>query len=79
MTYRSMIGGVTADEIERRWFAAQRAASEVRGECETLIEVRAMADQAWRRARLRLIELEALRDALGEELACVDDGFGVAS
>jgi hypothetical protein len=73
MTYRTTIGDAAAEKLERRWFAAQRAASQVRGECETLLEVRAMADEAWRSARLRLAELEALRDALGDELASLEE------
>ena len=71
---RTAVCDGAAERLERRWFAAQRAASEARSECETLLEVRAMADAAWRSARLRLAELEALRDALGDELASLDTG-----
>lgn len=55
--------------LERRWFAAGRAASEVQAECDSLAQVLDMAQAAWRGARIRLAHLEALRDALGEELA----------
>jgi hypothetical protein len=55
--------------IERRWFAFDRAANCLRGECESLAEVLQATQDAWHDARSRLAELEALRDALGEELA----------
>lgn len=53
---------------ERRWFAAIRAARDMESECDVLREVLVAAEDAWRRARARLIELETLRDALGEQL-----------
>jgi hypothetical protein len=59
--------------LERRWFAARRAASETQAECDALAQVLDMAQAAWRGARTRLAQLEALRDALGEELAAVDE------
>jgi hypothetical protein len=62
-----------ADLLERRWFAADRAAAEMQAECGALAQVREMADNAWRNARSRLLHLEALRDALGEELSAVDE------
>jgi hypothetical protein len=55
--------------LERRWFAAFKAASEARAECETLVEELEMIELAWGRARSRLARLESMRDALGEELA----------
>jgi hypothetical protein len=54
--------------LERRWFAAGRAASETQAECDALAQVLDLAQAAWRGARARLAQLEALRDALGEEL-----------
>ena len=54
--------------LERRWFAAGRAASEVQAECDALAHALDRAQAAWRGARTRLAHLEALRDALGEEL-----------
>jgi hypothetical protein len=54
--------------LERRWFAARRAASETQAECDALAQVLDMAQAAWRGARTRLAHLEALRDALGEAL-----------
>jgi hypothetical protein len=63
----------TAGLLERRWFAANRAASEVQAECDALSHVLDMAQAAWRRACTRLAHLEALRDALGEELLADDE------
>jgi hypothetical protein len=54
--------------LERRWFAARRAALEVQAECDALAHALDLAQAAWRGARTRLAHLEALRDALGEEL-----------
>ena len=59
--------------LERRWFAAFKAASGARTECEALLETMALTQAAWSRARVRLSELEALRDALGEELDAMDE------
>jgi hypothetical protein len=63
----------TAGLLERRWFAAGRAASEVQAECDALARALDMAEAAWRGARTRLAQLEALRDALGEELVAGDE------
>ncbi len=73
MVYRYMDGDAAANLLERRWFAAFKAASGVRAECETLLESMALTQVAWSRARARLAELEALRDALGEELEAMDE------
>lgn len=54
--------------IERRWFAASTAVSAMEGECEMLHAVMLLAEQAFRRARVELAELTALRDSLGERL-----------
>lgn len=54
--------------LERRWFAAFKAASETRAECEALLEAMAITQSAWSRARARLSELEALRDSLEQDL-----------
>src|SRR3984957_5662467 len=62
-------GDAAADLLQRRWFAAFKAASGVRAECEALLESIALTEAAWRPpARVRLSQPEALRDALGEEL-----------
>jgi hypothetical protein len=73
MLNRYMDGDAAANLLERRWFAAFKAASGVRTECEALLESMAAIQVAWSRARARLAELEALRDALGEELEALDE------
>ena len=73
MVNRYMDSDAAADLLQRRWFAAFKAASAVRAECETLLESMALAEAAWGRSRMRLCELEALRDALGEELEALDE------
>ncbi len=73
MANRYMDGAAAANLLERRWFAAFKAASGVRAECEALLESMARAQVAWSRARARLAELETLRDALGEELEALDE------
>jgi hypothetical protein len=60
------------DLLQRRWFAAFKAASGARAECEVLLEAMALTEESWRQARIRLAEMEALRDALGEELELLD-------
>jgi len=67
-----MDGDAAAEMLERRWFAAFKAASGARAECEALIEAMITAEAAWAEARDRLANLESLRDALGEELAELD-------
>ena len=68
-----MDGDAAANLLERRWFAAFKAASGVRTECEALLESMALNQVAWNRARAKLAELETLRDALGEELEAMDE------
>jgi hypothetical protein len=58
-----------ANLAERRFFATLTAAKSMQDECEILREVRDLAEEAWRRARARLADLETLRDALGGQLA----------
>lgn len=72
MINRYVDGEPAAELLERRWFAALRAAKSVQAECEALLEVMEMAEEAWRRTRLKLAELETLRDALGEQLSALD-------
>jgi hypothetical protein len=73
MANRYTDGDAAANLLERRWFAAFKAASGVRAECEALLESMALNQIAWNRARARLAELETLRDALGEELEAMDE------
>jgi len=61
-----------ADRLERRWFAAFRAASAARVECEVLLDQREQIEATWNQARVRLAEIEAIRDALGEEIMQMD-------
>lgn len=72
MTNTATTDEATAERLERRWFAALKAASAARTECEDLLEVIERARSDWRAARLRLLGLESLRDALGDELASID-------
>lgn len=74
MINRYSEGEPAATILERRWFAAFKAASGVRAECEALLESLAITQNEWSSARARLSELEALRDALGEELEALHDG-----
>ena len=73
MISRDTVGDAAANLLERRWFAAFKAASGVRAECEALLESMAITQAAWSQARVRLSELEALREALGEELEALDE------
>jgi hypothetical protein len=59
--------------IERRWFEAARAAEQIRAECDALARVRDMAEDAWRSARSKLSHLEAVCEALGEEMSAIDE------
>jgi hypothetical protein len=72
MIDRYLDGEPNGELLERRWFAALRAARSAQAECEALLEVMGLAQDAWRRTRAKLAELEALRDALGEQLNAVD-------
>jgi hypothetical protein len=74
MVNRDTDRDAAANLLERRWFAAFKAASAVRAECEALLESMALTQAAWSQARVRLSELEALRDVLGEELEALDEG-----
>jgi hypothetical protein len=73
MVNRCMDNDAAVNMLERRWFAAFKAASTVRAECEALRESMALTEAAWSLARARLCELESLRDALGEELESLDE------
>jgi hypothetical protein len=72
MANRFVDSDSAADLLQRRWFAAFKAASAVRAECEALLETIALTEAAWSRSRVRLCELESLRDVLGEELELVE-------
>jgi hypothetical protein len=68
MSYHNADGGPSAELLERRWFAALRAASIAKAECDLLMGVLERAEAAWRQAHFRVAELECLRDTLGEQL-----------
>jgi hypothetical protein len=72
MINRYVEGEPAAELLERRWFAALRAARSAQAECEALMEVIDIVEETWRRTRSKLSELEILRDALGEQLAAMD-------
>jgi hypothetical protein len=62
-------GDAAAELLERRWFASMAAARSKQAECEALLEVMSLAKASWHDSRAELVKLEALRDALGEEIA----------
>jgi chromosome condensin MukBEF complex kleisin-like MukF subunit len=72
MKIHSVESESAAAAIERRWFASMSAIRALQAECETLRELMDTVDAAWRRARAQLTRLEAVRDALGDELATRD-------
>jgi hypothetical protein len=55
--------------LERRWFAAHKAAQAMRVECEILREVMDTAQANWRDAMARLANLDALCGALEDQYA----------
>jgi hypothetical protein len=66
--------GEPASEIlERRWFAALAAVKNLQAECDVLVGVVELAEDALRRTYAQVAQLEALRDALGERLAAMDE------
>jgi hypothetical protein len=73
MINRDTVGDAAANLLERRWFAAFKTASGIRTECEALLESMAITQAAWSQARVRLSQIEALRDALGGELEALDE------
>jgi hypothetical protein len=76
LAYRNADEDAAAVLLERRWFAAFKAASNARAECEALLDAMEVSERAWNDARIRLAELEMLRDKLGEELAGAESGEG---
>jgi hypothetical protein len=73
MSYFNADGGRSTELLERRWFAALRAAGKAKAECDMLLGVLERAEDAWRRARLQVVEWECLRDMLEEQLDDLDD------
>ncbi len=62
-----------ANLLERRWFSSIAAVRAAEAECGVLREVTELAQEAWRRARAQLAELENLREALGDQLTVIDE------
>ena len=79
MTLRNPAEDAAADRLERRWFAAFKAASATRAECEALLDQMERLENEWNRARSRLAEIEAIRDSLGEELIQMEGPQAVIS
>jgi hypothetical protein len=73
MSNRYMDGDAAAEMLERRWFAMYKRTEEMRAECEAMREALAAAEIVWKRACGELAELEALRDALGDQLSHLDE------
>jgi hypothetical protein len=73
MSSRYVDGDAATEMLERRWFATDKLAEATRSECDVLREVAMAAEASWRRACKQLAELEALRDALGDELSRLDE------
>jgi hypothetical protein len=69
MVEREWEGDATGELIERRWFAVLSAMRSLERECGILLEASKLADIAWRRACVQLVEFEALRDALEEQMS----------
>lgn len=69
MSYKVAEGDPAAERLERRWFAAFKAASAARAECELLLDEMERVEIRWQHARARLADLEELRDSLGEQLS----------
>jgi hypothetical protein len=62
-----------AELLERRWFAASGAAKNLKAECDVLLGVLQLSEDAWRRACAQLAQLEAFRDELGKQLAVLEE------
>ena len=79
MNLKNPAEDAAADRLERRWFAAFKAASAARAECEALLDQMERLEIEWSCARTRLAEIEAIRDSLGEELMQMEAGSAPAS
>jgi hypothetical protein len=69
MVERESGADAAGELLERRWFALLSAIRSLQGECGILLEASKLADVAWRRACVQLVEFEALRDALEEQMS----------
>jgi hypothetical protein len=59
--------------VERRWFAASAQVKALQEECALMQKVMEQAAQDYRGARLRLAQLESLRDGLAARPASSDE------
>jgi hypothetical protein len=73
MTDRYVDAEPASELLERRWFAALGAVERLKSDCDVLLGVVELAENAWRRACVQLVQIEALRDALGDQLAAMDE------
>jgi hypothetical protein len=63
MVYRDAEGDAAAERLERRWFAAFKAASAARTECEAMLEEMERVEAAWNQARVRVVTDGAVMSA----------------
>ncbi len=70
---KDAVDDAAAERLQLRWFAAFKAASLARAECEALLDTMEQTELAWNAARQRLAWLEGMRDALGEKLSDMDE------
>jgi hypothetical protein len=61
-----------AESLERQWFAASSAANALKAECDVLLGVLQITGDSWRSACAQLVQLEAIRDALEDQLTTMD-------
>jgi hypothetical protein len=73
MTDRYADAEPAAELLERRWFAALGAVERLKADCDVLLGAVELAENAWRLACMQLAQIEALRDALGDQLAAAMD------
>ena len=74
MSYR-YDGDAATEMLERRWFATDKLVESMRSQCDVLREAAMAAEVSWSHARTQLAELEALRDALGDQLSRMDEYY----
>jgi hypothetical protein len=63
---------LSAELLERRWFAAMAAVKSLQDDCDALLRVVERAENNWLRTCAQVALVESLRDALGEQLAARD-------
>jgi len=63
---------LSAEHLERRWFAAMAAVKSLQDDCDALLRVVERAENNWLHTCAQVALVESLRDALGEQLAARD-------